>query len=52
MSEIKLLLSKNSYIIDVIYEEIGKVKHIFRKENLKITIEIDPEIETDSKVIS
>lgn len=52
MPEVRLFLRRNSYLTDVIYEAIRKVKQIFQEEKLKLTIENDPETETDSMVLS
>ena len=50
--EVRLFLRKNSFLTDVIYEAIGKLKQIFLEERLKLTIENDPEIEKDPMVLS
>ncbi len=50
--EITSFLLKNHFLLDIIEEAVKKIKHLFRDEKLKLALERDPEISSDSGVLS
>ncbi len=51
LPEIRSFLLKNSFLLDVLEEAVKKIKQIFLDEKLKLAIEKDPEINSDSGVL-
>lgn len=49
--EVRSFLLKNDFLICIIDEAVGKIRKFFESEKLKLTVETDPEIPADSKVL-
>ncbi len=49
--EVRSFLRKNPFLVNIIEEAIEKIKHVFQEEKLKLAVENDPEISTDSRVL-
>lgn len=50
--EVRTFLLEKDFLIRIVYEAVEKIRGIFKSEKLKLVLESDPEMATDSKVLS